>query len=135
MSRTQADQLSGQRNLILGLLVGAAAAAWALLAWQGAGEAHMAMASPTMGMRAPMFLTIWVLMMVAMMFPTAAPMVCKNRYSIFRTVSDQSATTALASLARPGALPSSPAPCGAPLRGSGAGRTGTASRTGASRFV
>jgi Transposase DDE domain len=47
-------------------------------------------------------------------------LICKNRYSIFRTVSDQSATTALASLARPGALPSSPAPCGAPLRGSGA---------------
>ena len=35
----------------------------------------MAMASPTMGMRAPLFLTIWVVMMVAMMFPTAAPMI------------------------------------------------------------
>jgi predicted metal-binding membrane protein len=75
MERAQADQLLAQRNLILGLLVGAAAAAWALLAWQGAGETNMAMASPTMGMRAPMFLTIWVLMMVAMMFPTAAPMI------------------------------------------------------------
>ena len=75
MARTQADQLLGQRNLILGLLVGAAAAAWALLAWQGAGETHMAVASPTMGMRAPMFLAVWVLMMVAMMFPTAAPMI------------------------------------------------------------
>jgi len=28
-----------------------------------------------MGMRAPLFLTIWVVMMVAMMFPTAAPMI------------------------------------------------------------
>ena len=33
------------------------------------------MASPTMGMRAPLFLAIWVIMMVAMMFPTAAPMI------------------------------------------------------------
>jgi len=35
---------------------------------------------------------------------------CKNRYLISRTVSDQSATMALASLPRPGVLPSSPAP-------------------------
>ena len=35
----------------------------------------MAMASPTMGMRAPLFLTIWVVMMAGMMFPTAAPMI------------------------------------------------------------
>ena len=35
----------------------------------------MAMASPTMGMRAPVFLAIWVVMMVAMMFPAAAPMI------------------------------------------------------------
>jgi predicted metal-binding membrane protein len=75
MARTQADQLLGQRNLLLGLLAGAAAAAWALLAWQAAGETHMAVASPTMGMRAPVFLAVWVLMMVAMMFPTAAPMI------------------------------------------------------------
>jgi predicted metal-binding membrane protein len=33
------------------------------------------MSSPTMGMQAPLFLTIWVVMMVAMMFPTAAPMI------------------------------------------------------------
>ena len=75
MARTQADPPLGQRNLILGLLLGAAAAAWALLAWHGAGEAHMGVASPTMGMRASMFLAVWVLMMVAMMFPTAAPMI------------------------------------------------------------
>jgi predicted metal-binding membrane protein len=35
----------------------------------------MAMGSPTMGLRAPLFLAIWVSMMVAMMFPTAAPMI------------------------------------------------------------
>ena len=35
----------------------------------------MGMNTPTMGMRAPLFLTVWVVMMVAMMFPTAAPMI------------------------------------------------------------
>ena len=60
----------------MGLLLALAAAAWAVLAWQGAG-AHMdvMMDSPTMGLRAPLFLAIWVVMMVAMMFPTAAPMI------------------------------------------------------------
>ena len=33
------------------------------------------MASPPMGLRAPLFLASWVVMMVAMMFPTAAPMI------------------------------------------------------------
>jgi predicted metal-binding membrane protein len=76
MDRTRADPLSVQRNVILGLLLALAAASWALLVWQGAdADMGMAMASPTMGMRAPLFLTIWVVMMVAMMFPTAAPMI------------------------------------------------------------
>ena len=58
------------------MLLALAAGAWGLLAWQGAGaDMDMAMASPTMGMRAPLFLVIWVVMMVAMMFPTAAPMI------------------------------------------------------------
>lgn len=35
----------------------------------------MAMNSPTMGMGAALFLAMWVIMMVAMMFPTAAPMI------------------------------------------------------------
>jgi len=76
MDRTPADPLSVQRNVILGLLLTLAAAAWALMVWQGAGaDMGMAMASPTMGLRAPLFLAIWVAMMVAMMFPTAAPMI------------------------------------------------------------
>src|SRR6202166_2899192 len=76
MDHTRADPLSVQRNVILGLLLALAAASWALLVWQGAAaDMGMAMASPTMGMRAPLFLTIWVVMMVAMMFPTAAPMI------------------------------------------------------------
>ena len=76
MQRPQTDRLLAQRNVILALLLALAAAAWVLLARQGAG-AGMAMpiSSPTTGMRAPLFLTIWVIMMVAMMFPTAAPMI------------------------------------------------------------
>jgi predicted metal-binding membrane protein len=76
MDRSRTDPIRFQRNIILGLLLVLAAAAWAALVWQGAGaDMDMAMASPTMGMRAPLFLAIWVIMMVAMMFPTAAPMI------------------------------------------------------------
>src|SRR6476661_1892911 len=76
MDRVQADPISFQRNVILGLLLALAAAAWAALIWQGAAaDPDMAMGSPSMGLRAPLFLAIWVIMMVAMMFPTAAPMI------------------------------------------------------------
>ena len=76
MNRSQSSPLSFQRNVILGLLLALAAAAWAALIWHGAGgDMDMAMDSPTMGLRAPLFLAIWVVMMVAMMFPTAAPMI------------------------------------------------------------
>jgi predicted metal-binding membrane protein len=68
--------ISFQRNVILSMLLALAAAAWAALVWQGTGaNMNMAMDSPTMGLRAPLFLAIWVIMMVAMMFPTAAPMI------------------------------------------------------------
>jgi hypothetical protein len=70
MDRAQNGTLAAQRNAILGLLLALAAAAWALLlAWPGS-DPGMAMASPTMGLRAPLFLAIWVTMMVAMMFPS-----------------------------------------------------------------
>jgi predicted metal-binding membrane protein len=76
MDRAQTDPISFQRNVILGLLLARAAAAWAALVWQGTGaDMDMAMNLPTMGLRAPLFLAIWVTMMVAMMFPTAAPMI------------------------------------------------------------
>ena len=76
MVRVQTDPISYQRNVILGLLLALAAAAWAALVWQGAGaDMDMPMHSPTMGLRAPLFLMVWVIMMVAMMFPTAAPMI------------------------------------------------------------
>jgi predicted metal-binding membrane protein len=76
MDRTQSGPIAFQRKVTLGLLLALAAAAWAALVWQGAsGDIDMAMDSPTMGLRAPLFLTTWVIMMVAMMFPTAAPMI------------------------------------------------------------
>ena len=76
MDRAQTDPISFQRNVILGLLLALAAAAWATLVWQGAGaDMDMGIDSPAMGLRAPLFLAIWVIMMVAMMFPAAAPMI------------------------------------------------------------
>ena len=77
MERIRTDWQPVQRTLILILLLGLAAASWALLAWQAGagGDMDMAMNSPTMGMRAPLFLAVWVVMMVAMMFPAAAPMI------------------------------------------------------------
>jgi predicted metal-binding membrane protein len=76
MDEAQTNPLSVQRNVILGLLLALAAGAWVLLVWQSANaDMDMTMASPTMGLRAPLFLAIWVAMMVAMMFPTAAPMI------------------------------------------------------------
>ena len=70
----RAEPLQAQRTTILGLLLALAAAAWAILIWQGR-AADSQMMGPTMGLRAPLFLAIWVAMMVAMMFPAAAPMI------------------------------------------------------------
>lgn len=66
--------LHRERNVILALLLVLAAASWAILVWQSAMMNNMAMGL-TMGMGAALFLSIWVVMMVAMMFPTAAPMI------------------------------------------------------------
>lgn len=74
MDRAPTDLIAFPRNVILGLLLALAAAAWAVLVSQSAG-ANMAMDSATMGMRAPLFVAVWIVMMVAMMFPTAAPMI------------------------------------------------------------
>jgi len=70
-----------QRNLILGVLLVLAAAAWALVFWQAAAmraSVMDGMGAPlglTLGMSAVLFLAIWVAMMVAMMFPSSAPMI------------------------------------------------------------
>jgi predicted metal-binding membrane protein len=66
--------LTRERNLLLALLGALALLGWAVVLWQSTampGE----MASPTMGLDAPLFLATWIAMMVAMMFPTAAPMI------------------------------------------------------------
>jgi predicted metal-binding membrane protein len=64
--------------ILVSLLV-LAGAAWAVLVWQSAGMdtadmGHVEMLT-TMDMRAALFLAIWAAMMVAIMFPTAAPMI------------------------------------------------------------
>lgn len=75
MEQTRTNPIVVQRNLIFALLVGLSAAAWALLVWQGSGHAlHMRATSPSMGLGAPLFIAVWLVMTVAMMFPTAAPM-------------------------------------------------------------
>ena len=63
-----------ERNVILALLLVLAVASWAILVWQSATMDNMA-TGLTMGMGAALFLAIWVVMMMAMMFPTAAPMI------------------------------------------------------------
>jgi len=68
--------LPRERNLILASLLLLAGAAWALLIWQATTlEMNHGEMSLTMGMAAPLFLALWVAMMVAIMFPTAAPMI------------------------------------------------------------
>lgn len=74
MDHARIDPLRYQRNLILGLLLALAVTAWAVLVWKGAG-ADMGMHASTMGMSASLFLAVWVVMMVAMMFPAAAPVI------------------------------------------------------------
>lgn len=74
MATTASYPLPRERNLILASLLILATAAWALLAWQSA-LADGEQLGLTMGMGAPVFLAIWMAMMVAMMFPTAAPMI------------------------------------------------------------
>jgi predicted metal-binding membrane protein len=77
-----------QQRVVLATLLGLAAIGWAVLVWQ-ANRPGMAMGDPesgmamgersaldlTAGMSAGLFLAMWVVMMAAMMFPTAAPMV------------------------------------------------------------
>jgi predicted metal-binding membrane protein len=67
--------LTWERNLILGLLLILAVGAWGILIQQQSTMSDVRGMSPTMGMGALLFIAIWVVMMVAMMFPTAAPMI------------------------------------------------------------
>jgi len=74
MADSTTPTLQRDRSLILGGLLMLAALAWALLIWQASTMSHQAMGL-TMGMSAILFIAIWIVMMVAMMFPTAAPMI------------------------------------------------------------
>src|SRR5258708_38926936 len=66
--------LQRERTLILTVLLILTAASWAILIWQSRTANTMGMAL-TMGMGAALFLAIWVVMMIAMMVPTVAPMI------------------------------------------------------------
>ena|SRR5258708_1650449 len=66
--------LQRERTLILTVLLILTAASWAILIWQSRTANTMGMGL-TMGMGAALFLAIWVVMMIAMMFPTVAPMI------------------------------------------------------------
>jgi predicted metal-binding membrane protein len=70
---TMQMQLQREHGLFLTLLLILAAASWALLIWLSRTATTMGMGL-TMGMGAVLFLAIWVVMMVAMMFPATAPM-------------------------------------------------------------
>jgi predicted metal-binding membrane protein len=70
------------RIFILGGLIALSAIGWGLVVWQAGSDSSMHMHGEmemgldfTMGMTAPLFLGMWVAMMVAMMFPAAAPMI------------------------------------------------------------
>jgi predicted metal-binding membrane protein len=66
--------LQRERTFILALLLVLAAASWAILIWQSRAAQGMG-SGLTMGMGATLFLAIWTVMMVAMMFPSAAPVI------------------------------------------------------------
>jgi predicted metal-binding membrane protein len=65
--------LPAERNVIIASLAVLTAAAWAILAWQSTNfDDEMSL---TMGMGAAVFIALWIVMMVAVMFPSAAPMI------------------------------------------------------------
>jgi predicted metal-binding membrane protein len=75
MHAAQNDGSPVQGYAILAILLVLATLCWAALAWNYPASA-MDMTLPyTMGLSPTPFLAIWVVMMVAMMFPTAAPMI------------------------------------------------------------
>ncbi len=74
MAHPTTRMLQRERYLILGGLLILSALAWVFLIWQARMMGSQAMGL-TMGMSALLFISIWIVMMVAMMFPTAAPMI------------------------------------------------------------
>ena len=74
MAHPTTRMVQRERYLILGGLLILSALAWVFLIWQARMMSSQAMGL-TMGMSALLFISIWIVMMVAMMFPTAAPMI------------------------------------------------------------
>lgn len=64
-------RLQREHSLFLTLLLIPAAASWVILIWQSSMMNGMGL---TMGMGAALFLMVWVVMMIAMMFPTTISM-------------------------------------------------------------
>lgn len=81
MASTNSPLLRRERYLILGALLILATIAWGVLIWQAPGMNNQGMGL-TMGMSAALFIALWAVMMVAMMLPSAAPMIL-----MFSTVS------------------------------------------------
>jgi predicted metal-binding membrane protein len=74
MADTYTPLLKRGRYLILCSLLILAALSWGIVVWQAAGMNSMA-TGLTMGMSAALFIAIWAVMMVAMMLPSATPMI------------------------------------------------------------
>ncbi len=74
MAAERSLPLARERALILALVLGLSLAAWVVLVWQ-AGAMRGAGMGLTMGMSGLLFLGVWVVMMVATMFPAAANMI------------------------------------------------------------
>ena len=66
---------SRERSLILVPLLILAGASWLVVMWQSGRMSPAMGAGWAMGIRAPLFTAMWIVMMAAMMFPTAAPMI------------------------------------------------------------
>jgi predicted metal-binding membrane protein len=85
MTRSESVPMARQRRAILVVLLALSAVSWVVVIWQAgtmriagdgmAGGMANGAAGLTMGMSAPIFLAIWVVMMAAMMLPSAAPMI------------------------------------------------------------
>ena len=72
IAQSNGARLQRQRNVVLALLLALAGSCWLVVLRQAGMTQGIGLA---MGMTLPLFLLAWVAMMIAMMFPTAAPMI------------------------------------------------------------
>ena len=85
MRQTSKVPMARPRRAILAALLALSAVSWVVVLWQArtlqpagdgmAGDMANGAAGLTMGMTGPIFLATWVVMMAAMMLPSAAPMI------------------------------------------------------------